>query len=52
MFTKLGRDEALMSPHVCLGFSPDLTWVDPRWGQKQVKEDFKEILLQTGRLYL
>ena len=53
MFTKLGRDEVLMAPHLWLDFSanPAQGWIQGgvKIGHGGVPF-FKKLLLQTGRL--
>ena len=52
MFTKLDRDELLMVPHLCLGFSANSAQGGSRAGQNMsMRVPFsKGLLLQIGRL--
>ena len=51
MFTKLGREEVLMAPHMFLGFSSDQALGGSKAWQKYVNKGFKELLPPTGRLH-
>ena len=54
MFMKLGRDKALMAPHLWLDFGKPCPGVDPEWGKNwSMRSTFsKGLLLQIGRLQL